>query len=67
MFDLNAKYEVDRRILKCDYKNYSLAETSTIITPNSLNYITIPRAGSVDSLPNIYLDLNFEIVKNSKK
>ena len=29
MFKLNENYEVDRRILKCDYIRYSPAETST--------------------------------------
>ena len=65
MFKLNENYEVDRRILKCDYIRYSPAETSTIITPNSQIYINIPREDSVISLINIYLDLNFEIIKKA--
>ena len=35
MFKLNENYEVDRRILKCDYIRYSPAETSTINTPSN--------------------------------
>ena len=65
MFKLNENYEVDRRILKCDYIRYSLAETSTINTPNSQIYINIPREDSVISLLNSYLDLNFEVVKKN--
>ena len=65
MFKLNEKYEVDRRILKCDYIRYSLAETSTINTPNSQININIPREDSVISLLNSYLDLNFEVVKRA--
>ena len=65
MFKLNEKYEVDRRILKCDYIRYSPAETSTISTPNSQIYINIPREDSVISLLNSYLDLNFEVIKKA--
>ena len=65
MFKLNENYEVDRRILKCDYIRYSPAETSTINTPNSQIYINIPREDSVISLLNSYLDLNFEVVKKN--
>ena len=65
MFKLNENYEVDRRILKCDYVRYSPAETSTINTSNSQIYINIPREDSVISLLNSYLDLNFEVVKRA--
>ena len=65
MFKLNENYEVDRRILKCDYKRYSPAETSTINTPNSQVYINIPREDSVISLLNSYLDLIFELIKKA--
>ena len=65
MFKLNENYEVDRRILKCDYIRYSPAETSTINTPNSHIYINIPREDSVISLLNSYLDLNFEVIKRA--
>ena len=63
MFKLNENYEVDRRILKCDYIRYSPAETSTINTHNSQIYINIPREDSVIRLLNSYLDLDFEVVK----
>ena len=63
MFKQNENYEVDRRILKCDYFRYSPAETSTINSPNSQIYINIPREDSVISLLNSYLDLNFEVIK----
>ena len=63
MFKLNENYEVDRKILKCDYIRYSPAETSTINTPNSQIYINIPRKDSVISLLNSYLDLSFEVIK----
>ena len=49
MFKLNENYEVDRRILKCDYIRYSPAETFTINTPNSQIYINIPKNDSVIS------------------
>ena len=65
MFKLNENYEVDTRILKCDYIRYSPAETSTINTPNSQIYINIPREDSVISLLNSYLDLSFEVVKRA--
>ena len=59
MFKLNENYEVDRRNLKSDYIRYALAEISTIYTPDSQNYIKRPREGSVISLVNSYLELNF--------
>ena len=65
MFKLNENYEVDRRILKCDYIRYSPAETSTINTRNSQIYIKIPREDSVISLLNSYLDLYFEVIKRA--
>ena len=65
MFKLNKNYEVDRRILKCDYIRYSPAETSTKNTPKSQIYINIPREDSVISLLNKYLALNFEVIKKA--
>ena len=65
MFKLNEKYEVDRRILKCDYKRYSRAETSTINTPNSQISFNTPREDTVIFLLNRYLDLKFELVKKT--
>ena len=62
MFNLCEKYEVDRRILKCDYIRYSPSEKSTVNTANSQIYIKIPREDSLISLLNSYLDLNFDVV-----
>ena len=62
MFKLSEKYEVDRRILKCDYIRYSPSEISTISTANSQIYINIPREDSLISLLNSYIDLNFDVV-----
>ena len=62
MFKLNEKYEVDRRILKCDYIRYSPSEISTINTASSQIYINIPREDSLISLLNSYIDLNFDVL-----
>ena len=62
MFKLSENYEIDRRILKCDYIRYSPAEISTINTANSQIYINIPREDSVISLLNSYLELNFDVL-----
>ena len=62
MFKLSENYEIDRRILKCDYIRYSPAEISTINTANSQIYINIPREDSVISLLNRYLELNFDVL-----
>ena len=62
MFKLSEKYEVDRKILKCDYIRYSPAEISTINTANSQVYIKRPREDSVISLLNSYLELNFDVL-----
>ena len=63
MFKLSEKYEIDRRIQKCDYIRYSPSEISTINTPNSQIYINIPREDSVISLLNSYIELNFDVLK----
>ena len=63
MFKLNEKYEIDRRILKCDDIRYSPSEISTINTPNSQIYMNIPREDSVISLLNSYIEINFDILK----
>ena len=62
MFKLSENYEIDRRILKCDYIRYSPAEISTINTANSQTYIKIPREDSIISLLNSYLELNFDVL-----
>ena len=63
MFKLSENYEVDRKILKCDYIRYSPAEVSTINTANSQIYINIPREDSVISLLNSYIELNFDVLR----
>ena len=63
MFKLSKKYEIDRRIQKCDYIRYSPLEIRTINTPNNQIYINIPREDSVISLVNSYLELNFDILQ----
>ena len=62
MFKLSEKYQIDRRILKCDYIRYSASEISTINTANSQKYIIIPREDSLISLLESYLDLNFDVL-----
>ena len=63
MFKLTEKYQIDRRILNCDYIRYSPSEISTINTPNSQIYFSIPREDSVISLLNSYLEINFDVLK----
>ena len=67
MFKLREKYEIDRKILKCDYIRYSPSEISTINTPNSQIYISTPRedliSPSLISLLNSYLELNFDVLQ----
>ena len=63
MFKLSENYEVDRKILNCDYIRYSPAEISTINTANSQIYINIPREDSVISLLNSYIELNFDVLR----
>ena len=62
MFRLSEKYQIDRRILKCDFIRYSPSEISTINTANSQIYINIPREDSLISLLNSYIDLNFDVL-----
>ena len=63
MFKLSENYEIDRRILKCDYIRHSPAEISTINTANSQIYINIPSEDSVISLLNSYIELNFDVLR----
>ena len=63
MFKLSENYEIDRRILKCDYIRYSPAEMSTVNTANPQIYINIPREDSVISLLNSYIELNFDVLQ----
>ena len=67
MFKLNEDYEVDRRILTCDYIRISPAETSTINTRNSQIYINIPTEDSVISLLISYLESNSEVIEKADK
>ena len=67
MFKLSENYEVDRRILKCDYIRYSPSEISTINTPKSQIYINIPRGDSVNSLKGSLLGLNFDVLHAATK
>ena len=62
MYKLSEKYSINRDILKCDYIRYSPSEISTINAPNSQVYIKIPREGSIISLLNSYLELNFDVL-----
>ena len=62
MFKLSEKYQIDRRILKCDYIRYSPEDTSTINTANSQIYINIPREDSLISLLKSYLDFKFDVI-----
>ena len=63
MFKLSEVYEIDKRILKCDYIRYSPAEISTKNTANSHIYINKSREDSVISLLNSYLELNFDVLQ----
>ena len=66
MFKLNENYDVDRRILKCDFIRHSPAETSTLNTPNSQINVNLPSDDSVISSLYSYLDLNIEIIRTSE-
>ena len=63
MFKLTERYQIDRKILKCDYIRFSPSEITTINTPNTRIYINIPREDSLISLLNSYIELNFDVLK----
>ena len=60
MFKLNERYQVHRKILKCDCTRYSPSKISTINTAKSQIYINIPREDSLISLLKSYLGLIFD-------
>ena len=62
MFKLSEKYEIDGKVLKCDYIRYSPSEIRTTNTSNSQIYIDIPRKDSVISLLKRYSELNFDVL-----
>ena len=62
IFYLSEKYQIDRRILKCDFIRLSPSEISTINTPNNQIYIKIPRRDSVGSLKGSLLRSNFDVL-----
>ena len=63
MFKLGQKFEVDKRILNCDYIQYPPAEISTKNTTNSQIYIKMPTEDSAISLSNSYLELNSVVLQ----
>ena len=63
MFKLSERYQIDRKVLKCDYIRYSPSEITTINTPKSQIYINIPRENSILFLLKSYLDLNFDVLQ----
>ena len=63
MFNPNKKYEITRSNLKRDYIRYSPSKISTTITANRQKYYNIPRAVSVISSLNSYLEFSFEVFK----
>ena len=62
MFKLSEKYQIERRFLKCDYVRYSPSKISTINTPNSQVYISVPRGVSVISLLGSLLRFNSDVL-----
>ena len=62
MFKLNENYEVDRRILKCDYIRYSPSKTSTRNTPDSQKNFHIPRGEPVNSFLGSLVRLSFDVL-----
>ena len=62
MFKVNENFEVDRRILKCDYTRYSPSGISTINTRSSQIYFNIPRGDTVNSLLGSLLRLTYDVL-----
>ena len=63
MFELNEKYESNKKISKCVYTRYSPSEISTINTDNFQIYVNIPREGSGISFLYSYLELNCDVLQ----
>ena len=67
MFKLNERYEVDRRILKCEFIRCTPNEISTINTANFQIYVIITREDCLISLLKGYLDLNLDVLQAATK
>ena len=63
MFKPNEKYEVNRNILKCDYKRYSPSEIGTMNTANYQVSNNIPREDSLIALQNTNFYLVFDVIQ----
>ena len=61
MFKLNEKYEVDQKILKCNFIRHSPNDIGTINTPKTQLYINTSREDSVLILLNSFLGLYFDV------
>lgn len=64
MFNLKSNYEINRPLLKENYRRYNPTSLSTINTNNSLITIQVPREDAYICLKDSYIDLEIEIVKN---
>ena len=67
MFKLNQNYQIDRKILKCEFIRYSPAGISTKNTPNSRIYNNVRKEGSAIFLLTSYLELIFEVINKTDK
>ena len=65
MLKLSKRYQIDRRILKCDYTRHNPIERSIIDTPSSQIYINIPTEDSVNSLTRNLLRLLFDVLHSA--
>ena len=59
----NEKFEVDWKILKCDYIRFSPSVSTTINTADSQISTNIPRKDCVSSPLNSYRDMNFDVLQ----
>ena len=61
MFSLIESFEIDTKILRCDYFRYIPPSLPTIQETISQTFIDIPRDDSVISLKDSVLKLGFEL------
>ena len=65
MFSLKSKYTLEKPIHKIDFIKYSPSSLATVNNTNSNISVSLPREDAYICLPNSFISLEFEVLKNN--